>query len=206
MTRELEKRNVRSSWSIGFVQPKEKVREGCYCCLLQPKKKVQRNGVRLLLEVQSDETRGYGHKLQLGKIRLNIRKSFFTVRVENTKAGCAERLWCIHPWRQWKPSWTWLWATCPHQTCPGQKVGLYELWRSLPTYTLLWFPDTLINIFPVLEASPKYFYVPDLYFCKNVKIFIVISAYGEILIVRIHPTRARLVAKWRQQNQRCKVP
>lgn len=55
--------------AIGFVQSKEKkVKERCYCCLLQPSKKVQRKGVRLFWDVHSDETRGNGCKLQLGKI------------------------------------------------------------------------------------------------------------------------------------------
>ena len=33
------------------------------------------------MEVHSDETRGYVHKLQLGKIQLDIRKSFFHCKV-----------------------------------------------------------------------------------------------------------------------------
>lgn len=109
---------------------------------------------------------------------------------------------------EWKPHWTRLWRTCSHQMCSAWEGRLFHLWRILilPTSALLWFPATPINIFPVLGASPKYFYTPDPYFCKNVKIFVAISAYEEIWNIKIHPYRDRLVAKWRQQNQRCKIP
>lgn len=74
----------------------------------------------------------------------------------------------------------------------GRKDGL---WRSLPTYAFLWFLDTLTNIFAVLGANAKYVYIPDLYFCKEWKSFIVISAYGEILNISNHPSRPALAAR-----------
>lgn len=43
--------------------------------LLQPNT-VQRNGVKLFLKMHGDKTGGYGHKSQLGKIQMDIRKAF----------------------------------------------------------------------------------------------------------------------------------
>lgn len=132
---------------------------------------------------------------------------FVTVKVETTGAGGAEALWSVCPWSE-NPTGHGSEEPALTKYAPAWEGRLFHLWRILilPTSTLLWFPATPINIFPVLGASPKYFYTPDSYFCKNVKIFVAISAYEEIWNIKIHPYRDRLVAKWRQQNQRCKIP
>lgn len=58
----------------GFAQSKEEeVKERHYCYLLGQYRS-------LFLEVHSDETRCSGHKLQLGKMQLGIRKSFFYLK------------------------------------------------------------------------------------------------------------------------------
>lgn len=116
----------------GFAQSKEEeAKERHYCYLLGQYRS-------LFLEVHSDETRCSGHKLQLGKMQLGIRKSFFISRVDNSGTDCVERLWSLHP-RRWKPDWKQPWATCSSQTCSEPQEGLDALWRSLPTYNFPWF-------------------------------------------------------------------
>lgn len=52
------------------------------------------------MELNSNDTKGYGHKLQPGKTQLDVQKSSVTVKVETTGAGGAEAVWSVCPWRQ----------------------------------------------------------------------------------------------------------
>lgn len=61
---------------------------------------------------------------------------------QSTETGSSERLWSLRLQRHSKPTQTWSCATCCRWAYFTRKVGLDNLWRSLFTPALLWFPDT----------------------------------------------------------------
>ena len=64
----------------------------------------------------------------------------------STGTGCPGRLWSLLLWRYSRPAWTRSCAACCRWPCLGRRVGLDDPQRSLPTPTILWFCDSVINI------------------------------------------------------------
>lgn len=71
---------------------------------------------------QMDRTREKGQKLQHGKFHTNARKNF-SVRVQSSGAGCAQRLWTLLLWRYSKPTWMLSCATAAGSCCSGGWAG-----------------------------------------------------------------------------------
>ena len=51
--------------------------------------------------------------------------------------GCPERLWSLCPWRYSEVVCTWSWATGSRWLCLSRGIGPDDLWRPLPTSTVL---------------------------------------------------------------------
>lgn len=130
-----------------------------------------------------------GHKFKLGKICWDIKKSFFLLQERTVLVLIVQRSCAVSVLGAESPSS----LLQPDVLRVGERTD--GLWRSLPSYAFLWLLDTLTNIFAVLGANAKYIYIPDLYFCKEWRSFIVISAYGEILNISNSTSRAALVAR-----------
>ena len=78
-------------------------------------------------------TRNNGHKLTESRFRLDIRKNFLGPKFGMVSQG----KWCSPlPWGSLREGWIdiWLGSSDPSTlSCPGQRVGLNDLLRSLPT-------------------------------------------------------------------------
>ena len=64
--------------------------------------------------------------------------------------GCPGRLWSLLLWRYSRPAWTRSCAAYCRWLCFGRRVGLDDPQRSLPTPTILWFCDSVIDISEVM--------------------------------------------------------
>ena len=91
----MEKRRLRGDLIVAFQYLK-----GTY----------KQEGEWLFPSVYSDRTNGNGLKLRQGRVRLDIRRNFFTLRVLKHWKSCPRRLRMPHPWRHSRPGWLWLWA------------------------------------------------------------------------------------------------
>jgi len=68
-----------------------------------------------------------------------MRKKLLTMRVVKPWPRLPREV--VDPWKHSRPGWTGLWAPCSSWRCPCslQGVGLGDLWRSLPSQSILWF-------------------------------------------------------------------
>ena len=73
------------------------------------------------------------------------------------------RLWILLPWRYSRPAWTPTCAAWCRGLCRG--IGLYDLWRSLPAPTILWFCDQH-GCIPACLLQPKILYSRISEFCR----------------------------------------
>jgi len=55
------------------------------------------SGARLLA-VHSERMRGNGHKLKYRKMHLGKRKNVWLCSRSNSRTGCPEKMWSLHPW------------------------------------------------------------------------------------------------------------
>ena len=70
----------------------------------------KQEGSQLFERVDYIRTRGNGFKLKEGRLWLDVRGKFLTVRVVRCWNSCPERLWMPHPWRRSRPGWMGTWA------------------------------------------------------------------------------------------------
>jgi len=78
----------------------------------------------------------------------NLKDSSSTLRVSvcwTTGPGCPGRLWSLLLWRYSRPTWTRSCAACCRWPCFSRRVGLDDPQRSLPTPTILWFCDSVLD-------------------------------------------------------------
>lgn len=97
-----------------------------------------------------DRTRGI---LKYRKLQLNIRKHLFMWRRLNTRTGCLERLWRLHPWRYSKPDGTGSRATCSGWPYLSRGIRLGDLHRFYPTSSILWFCDKIMQRKPIAAIT-----------------------------------------------------
>ena len=108
------------------------------------KRAYKQEGSQLFERADNGRTGGNGFKLKEGRLRLDVRGKFFTVRVGRCWTAAQRGCGCpIHPWRCSRPGWMGPWAAWAGITCAGWWPclwwGVGDSWslRSLPTRAIL---------------------------------------------------------------------